>query len=152
MGDVKVHGDTTSRLRFYSSLLGGGGPHGWSMRCDVSYDLLCFTHLDDLEALAGLALSIGNRDVRQQRRVADDRRKRVAVVMSHPFARLSALSVRLRQIHTTSSCPHVRYQCSERGLERISKCYNRPQDLPRLLGYLRCSRDWLAVYRNSDCL
>lgn len=57
------------------------------MRYTVSYfprDGLAY--LNDLEALARLTLAIGDRNVGQQRRVADNRRKRVAVLMCRPFA------------------------------------------------------------------
>lgn len=61
------------------------------MRCLSAQAIRRLAHLDDLETLAGLALAVGDRNVRQQRRVADDRRKRVAVLVGRPFAEMSAL-------------------------------------------------------------
>lgn len=65
-------------------------------------------HLDDLKALTGLALAIGNRNVRQQGRVADNRRKRVTVLVSRPLAEeLAISSLELKATHylVMSACP-----------------------------------------------
>lgn len=61
------------------------------MRWQLATVRSCVAHLDNLEALAGLALAVGDRDVRQQRRVADDRRQRVAVLVGRPLADTLAL-------------------------------------------------------------
>lgn len=50
------------------------------------------THLDNLVAFASLALAICDREVREQRRMADDGREGVAMLVREPLAVVSFAS------------------------------------------------------------